>query len=675
LIKIDFHIHTVATLSDPKFDFSLSYLKNYVSKAKLNAIAITNHNMFDFVQFNEIKESLGIAVFPGIEINLEDGHLLLISDGTDLDGFNQKCALVAQKISRLEDLITVTQLKEIYTNFEKYLLIPHHEKDPAISEEKILGLKEFFTAGEVSSPKKFRYCIKDDKKLVPVYFSDARMSEDGGLIPVRQTYLNCEVADFSVIKSCLRDKNKVFLSADETKELFEIFEDGQKLSLGLNVVIGERSSGKSYTLNKIEAQSMNVKYIKQFTLVERNEKDDEERFDKKLASKRSRFTDEFLSQLREVTNDVMNVDIEKNEDDLEKYLEALKKYARESERRDQFSKAKLFGEEEFSIQDQKGLFDLIASTINLIENLEFKEVVQKHISVNALKALVVELLTMASAQKIMSAKKEWLNKLIKEVKAKLQSRSAATAVPSINLYDIGMNKIKVQKFKDVVDAARKEKTIGEESFYRFKIVADAKAFSGANDIKAVVSGKKGSFVEALKVYHNPYHFLRELKKIDGVQDADIYKYFVKIEYKILNKDGFEVSGGERSEFNLLHEIQDARSFDILLIDEPESSFDNLFLNSEVNEMIREISKEMPVVVVTHNSTVGASIKPNYLLCTTKGYEEKRVKYTIYSGHPADKELVSTDGSKVDTFAVTLGCLEAGAEVYEKRRKGYEDLKN
>ncbi len=57
-----------------------------------------------------------------------------------------------------------------------------------------------------------------------------------------------------------------------------------------------------------------------------------------------------------------------------------------------------------------------------------------------------------------------------------------------------------------------------------------------------------SFAEAYKVYSFPYKFLQELKRLEGIEEADIFKYFVKIEYKILNKDGAVVSGGERSEF-------------------------------------------------------------------------------------------------------------------------------
>src|SRR5690606_2221341 len=132
----------------------------------------------------------------------------------------------------------------------------------------------------------------------------------------------------------------------------------------------------------------------------------------------------------------------------------------------------------------------------------------------------------------------------------------------------------------------------------------------------------------------------ELKANESLTPSEFYKYFACIEYEILNKDGFKVSGGERSEFRLLQEIKDAQNYDYLLIDEPESSFDNLFLKGEVNQMLKEISKTMPVVIVTHNSSVGASINADYILYTSKEVEGDDILYRRYSGHPSDKQLSS-----------------------------------
>jgi len=209
----------------------------------------------------------------------------------------------------------------------------------------------------------------------------------------------------------------------------------------------------------------------------------------------------------------------------------------------------------------------------------------------------------------------------------------------------------------------------------FKIVARTKNYTGAIQLKNK-SKSQMAFTEAFNNYDSPFKFLTCLKNIPHLEEADYYKYFIDIEYKTLNRHGYQVSGGERSEFNLLHEIGDALKFDLLLIDEPESSFDNIFLKNEVNELIKEISKEIPVIVVTHNNTIGASIQPDYLVYTQKTLIQDQVIYKVFFGHPSSKQLKSTDGDTIDNYDIMLKCLEAGHEAYNERKLHiYEVLKN
>lgn len=190
-----------------------------------------------------------------------------------------------------------------------------------------------------------------------------------------------------------------------------------------------------------------------------------------------------------------------------------------------------------------------------------------------------------------------------------------------------------------------------------------------------MSGKKLRFSKSFGVYDDPYEFLKSLRDIEGLSETEYYKYFVKIEYEVLNKYGYRVSGGERSEFRLLQEINDAQQFDMLLIDEPESSFDNIFLMNQVNHLIKDISRSMPVVIVTHNSTVGASIKPDYVVYTQKKVNEGDVSYEIYAGYPSDKYLRGLSGGCIANHEALLNCLEAGEEAYNERGDNYEILKN
>ncbi len=56
--KIDFHIHTIATDVDSRFEFDIAKLVEYIEGMGLDGIAITNHNEFDRVQYEAICNKL-----------------------------------------------------------------------------------------------------------------------------------------------------------------------------------------------------------------------------------------------------------------------------------------------------------------------------------------------------------------------------------------------------------------------------------------------------------------------------------------------------------------------------------------------------------------------------------------------------------------------------------------
>jgi len=671
--KIDLHIHTIATVSDKPFDFDLAKLKEYTQKLEVDAIAITNHNVFDFKQFNEIAKELEITVFPGIEIDLEKGHLLLISDNKDLaeiNDFAKKCDRVSALIKTKNDYITLDQFNEIFTSLDKYLLIPHYQKDPVVSPEVISQIKTLISAGEVSSYKKFKSCIKDSDSLVPVIFSDSRYFTTMKNFSTQQTYVDLEEITLTGIKSCLTDKQKVFLTKEEGNNFFQATDDGLLLSTGLNIILGERSTGKTVTLKKIYTTHENVKFIEQFSLLQ----NDEEKFEELLSRRHSTLSEEFLNEFKHVVDSVRNVDEKQNELDLENYLSSLLKFASDNEKADAYSSTKLFSENHYSRKDLSGLKTLISSAKTLKENLEYKDIINKHIVEQSLEALEIDLMREYLKLEELNLKRDWVNNLISKVKDELQFRTSSTIPADVDLYRILIEKEKVKKFIRIVNSLKEEKEIDKKEIRGFKIVANAKKFTSATHLKKVCR-RQISLTGAFSNYDAPYKFLKSLQSLD-IEETELYKFFVDIEYKTLNKLGFAVSGGERSEFNLLHEINDALKHEMLLIDEPESSFDNIFLKNEVNSLLREISKSIPVIIVTHNSTVGASIKPNYVACTKREIENGEIVYKTYSGYPFDKILKSVNGEQIDNFDMMLNCLEAGNDEYNKRRsEAYEILKN
>lgn len=310
----------------------------------------------------------------------------------------------------------------------------------------------------------------------------------------------------------------------------------------------------------------------------------------------------------------------------------------------------------------------------MIENIEYREIINAHISHNTFIRLIIDLIKKFNESEELNLKKVWLNSLITNTKRELQSFTASASIEEIDLYKILIEKEKLKKFSAITNLVKKERTIERKEIRRFQIIASTRKFGGAQELLNKC-GKRTKFSDAFNFYENPIEYLDELKEIQLLEPNDYYKYFVDVDYKILNEYGVEVSGGERSEFNLLEKIQDAYQYDMLLIDEPESSFDNLFLKNEVNEQIKDISKSIPVIIVTHNNTVGASIKPDYILYTKKEVIDKKPVFKIYSGYPSDHILKSMNGEEIDNYQIILNCLEAGDQAYKERGKTYEILKD
>lgn len=677
--KLDLHIHTLQTVSDHPFSFSIEKLKEYVQSLKIDGIAITNHNAFDLTQFKEIQRGLsGICtVLPGIEINVGKvnfGHLICITEQDDIEDFATRCQAISDKLTASTDFISFDELCQIFPDLGKYLWVPHYDKKPVVDPEIIAAMSDYILCGEVGSIKKFIYRQKDAASLIPVYFSDLRPKEELEDFPSRQTYFDIDEISVSAIKKSLIDRTHVALTEEEGNGLFYALPD-LPVSTGLTVVIGERSSGKTFTLDQIADQYSNVKYIKQFELIETKPEQAAKNFTDQIAAKRSSFAEEYFAPFKEAVEIIKDVSLDDDERNLEQYISSLVRFAKESDRADMFAKCALFSESKFPARNFDGVIKLIESVKNLLDAREYRDIIESHVSRESLIALLEDLIKRYRQEKRRSLEEVWVNDLVGEIKRSLSSRTSAVTVPDFDFYECQMNRVKVRKFNELVNAIKEETVISRKSVGGFAIQTSKRPFSGANELKIFSGRKNVAFSRYMDEYvRDPYRYLLGLKEMDDIPEADYYKYFVYVDYQILNQYGFPVSGGERAEFRLLQEIDNAHRYDMLLIDEPESSFDNLFLRDRVNHIIREISESMPVILVTHNNTVGASIRPDYLIYTKRVIGDE-VTYERYYGLPSSKELTSFYGGSIKNFQVILDCLEAGETTYNERKHDYDLLKD
>lgn len=678
--KCDLHIHTISTPSDRAFTFSMDALKEYVHNVGLDVIAITNHNIFNYSQYSQIREELtNVIVLPGIEIDLESGHILVIGnrDEQSLFAFNAKCEDINRLIPDAKTYITYSQFVQIFSDLNEYLLIPHYDKKPHLPKEIIERFGKHILAGEVSSVKKFIYMQKDaNEVLTPLRFSDMRVFEGMKVSSCKAgfTYIDVEDVDVSSLRLCLMDKTKSTLSKENGNELFQIFNNGQMLSTGLNIMYGKRSSGKTYFLDRVaEIFGDRAKYIRQFELLGRNSCS-QEQFESDERIRQDKYVEEYFKEFQDVVSDFLQLSSQDVDDaNIVDYMRAVHAAAQESDINDEFSKTALFNASLLHETSTDELSKLLRSVKKLIDTQMYRAIIERHVSLDSLISLFKELYKSYSNNIEDNRLVEISNSIIKDIKSALQLKSAAPRIPDLDLYGILLREEKRKRFIEISNNIKRHKVIHEDRVGRFIIKIDSRPFINASDVKTIYN-KQCSLTAAFRQYADPVKYIAGLVSA-GVELSQIYKLFAFIEYKILNSSGLAVSGGERAEFNFIQKIKDSLLCDILLIDEPESSFDNIFLKSEVNSFIKEMADIMPVIVSTHNSTIGGSIKPDYVLYTEKSITNGNTSFAVYSGVPTAVYLHDINGNKKENYITTLNSLEAGVEAYNERKNIYETLKN
>lgn len=598
----------------------------------------------------------------------------MISDISDVCDFSEKCNTISTHFHGGNSNIAFETLQSTFQNLSKYIIIPHFDKKPKISEYTLEKFGKSITAGEVCNASKFER-MKKNGSLVPVLFSDMRVFADNPF-SLNQTFLDLDKLAFGLIKECLSSKDRVFLNQSRARGVFQIDDEGTLASTGLTIICGKRSSGKSYTMDKINSNFTNVKYIRQFYLIEKNRTSAEKEFEEMISKEKTLKTQDYLADFKSIVDEVMEIDYDKQKMIFKEYHESLLAYARDNAKNDSFSKTILFQEQPYPDMTTKNITALISNVEGLLHNSVYAEIIKKHVAKAGLYNLLVELVSIYRKELRDIKVRETVNQIVIQTKKELETNSAISSIANFDLISFVKNGLIIKKFEELVEALKTSKVFYNEPILDFVIVASKNRISKPSEIQSIIK-RQGEYSIAFELYSSPYKYLMKLKGLEHIPNDQIYKCFCSIDYKIKNKYGFNISGGERSEFNLQKELFDADAYDMLLIDEPESSFDNVFLKDSINARIKLLAKKMPVIIATHNNTVGVSSDPDYILYTDRvlDSENDKVEYRIYGGKMVGNELLDSEGKIVATYDVLMNCFEANETTYKKRRETYENIKN
>ncbi len=666
--KVDLHIHTSSSNYEREITFSLDKMIEYVNKNKLDIIAITNHNHFNREQYELISNRLDCTIYPGVEVDIESSHLLVIFPNDKLEELEISCSSLSSRIQSENDSITFEEFINFFPNYKDCILIPHIKKDPAMKTTTLEKFNGVIKTGEVKSAKKFEITKKDENSLVPVFFSDVRIEEELNDIPARYTYLDINSTEYNVIKNALCDRNKVFLSNNKKADEFAFLNDGTLASTKLNVIMGKRSSGKTYNLKQIylSNDNNNIKFVKQFSLTGNSE---EETFEKLISEEQQSVIHEYLSPLRKFVDTMLDIDNSSSEE-LEKYLTSLKEYATSQSLQDAYSKARLFNEIEFAFLDNYDTKKVINAITVLLDSKHNEMIIEKYVSKKKLKQLLNELILKRENEFLEYKLKKETDRIVNLIKGKLTSKSSMISISNVNFYKVQKDRILINEFNKICNKIKQETIIYDLNVYRFYLSIIRKSFKNAQEVKHRLKTNLPIANIYNDKYDDSYNYIHELFNV-GVPKADIYKTLINFDVKVINEKGNQLSGGERAEYNLLREIKGSEQYDILLLDEPEASFDNPFIKDYIIDIIKDISQKTTVFITTHNNSLGVLINPNKLIYTSNDEDE----FKVYTGEFGSKNLTTVNGDSIISYDTIMEVMEAGTDAYDERRQIYESFKN
>lgn len=656
--RIDLHIHTIASPLDHDFEFDSNVLLERVKSNHLDAIAVTNHNVFNRANYEEVRSCLpeSVCVFPGVEVSVEGFHVLVIASPNRTDSLEEACSKIPN-IKQGDSGIAIGEFRRLFGD-GSYIVIPHYKKKPSISSHELELLTDLVTALEVSSDKK--WCYESRLSNMPiVLFSDCRCGKNDNAVWGRYTYVSIGDITFDALRLAFRDKSK--FSITERENHFELM-PGLYVSSGLNVIVGGRSSGKTYLLDRISesCDPDDLVYVRQFGIVKDAE---DKKFNELLADEEASIKEDYYGPMATISSEVLRLPSrEEMNSSIKDYLSGLVLFADSSAREDEYSKCPIYGSGKIAKETAKQEEEVVQAVLTLLKD---DGPLSKEIDELLGRGALISLLRIAVDRyraKLLRCKCiDLANEISKKIKASLSLESSRPSCPESPLVEAMRRKAYIMRLAKLRGATKSSKTITTKTIGKFKRITKRVPYQNATAVKTAI-GATSSLGGVLRL--GDIEYVEEILAADGV--SDIKRALFDVSVELVNSRGEEVSGGQKAEYLFFRALDRAASHDVVLIDEPESSFDNPFLNSLIATELKKIAMRATVFISTHNNVLGVSIKPDGLIYTS--YENGA--HRIYSCDSSDDLMRSPDGETTRRSEVLLQLMEAGDSAYRERRPYY-----
>lgn len=705
-MKIDFHCHTksVKQGETEKRNIDSKRFVEKINDANVKIVAITNHNDFDKKQYEEFVEEANesFQIWPGIELDIKDdeteAHLIIISNPNCLNEFetsinnligdNDKSTFIAN----IEDVLNEFNNKDViyighYIGKKKMLspkMIELMEK--TIEEKYRLFLEPSnYKTLSVMSDNGFRAImgsdVQDWEKYSSINLPELKLEVDSF-----NKFLLLAKKDVTTINTLLQKKEKRDIDISIKLKNKKVINQTIPIYNDINVIFGLKGTGKSciidglcdkFIKDGIDCSIYRAKdvddTIKSMQTINDNEKFEVE-FDlnilSKFIEKISKWKDNNPTSLSNYIEYIETKDNNKNKKRLgitklkpiknnstEKYDEYLEKRKTIDNIINEYEDNNLY---EFLDDNDKNILKEINNKIYIKYDSFTKEEYIKYKSI------------------------ELSNNCITKIKEKADLLSSSKSVPnSTGFFEFAKNRLTLKnETNNILKLLRETKKIEEEKignldedkevFLRkeYKTFFDNetgfKFGQTATTLKSVLKTLKNVNKKSLEDVNEYIKLFNQELKDNNIQATDfigIKKYFIN------NKgEAYEPSDGERIMLILDRALFENK--EVYILDEPERSLGNNFINDVVLPRINELAKlKKTIIIATHNANIAVRTLPfvSILKEYTKG------EYKTYIGNPFVNKLINQDNEEdfKNWKDESIRVLEGGNEAFYDREDVYE----
>ena len=271
--------------------------------------------------------------------------------------------------------------------------------------------------------------------------------------------------------------------------------------------------------------------------------------------------------------------------------------------------------------------------------------------------------------------KKKVNKIMAEVKSTLTARTGISNIQECSINNVIHRQQLEKKINEFLKGIVTKNPLKNERLHGYQIQVNLVPYESASQFQKEIGTKEAVNNDLMEAYKNKdfITFLNNLKRKNFYNEANFAEYLVRKEVKLLDSDGVPASGGQAVGFALMLRLNEAKNKPIILIDEPESSLDNAYIKSELNTELKQLARNSMVVVITHNSTLGTLLEPDYLIITSK---DNSGNYSIMSGEFSSSKIKdSINGIEEKSHDKFIEAMESGIDSYAKKGEIYENLRN